>query len=91
MDSKIIASFKAALATYEQDINRVTNSEDKADLLRVASVAQSLIEALEKNDLRAARLKALGFSRQASDVYCAQPPSFKAVASDVAKVKKMIT
>jgi len=90
MDKKLIESLKQNIKLYRSDIEKASSLEDKGDIQRIANIADSLVSALESNDMDLAKQKLGGFSRSVSDSYCIQPPSFKALAQDVARVKSIV-
>jgi hypothetical protein len=89
MDKTLIESLKKNIKLYRSDVDKAS-SEDKADIQRIANIADSLVSALEVNDIDLVKQKLGGFSRSVSDAYCIQPPSFKALAHDVARIKSLV-
>ena len=90
MDTKLIESLKENIKLYRIDAGQVTSGEDKDDMQRIISIAESLLSALEGGDCDLAKMKLGGFSRSVSDVYCIQPPSLKPLAQDVARIKSVV-
>jgi hypothetical protein len=90
MDKILIESLKQNIKLYRSDVDKAASPEDREDIQRIANIANSLVNALEANDMGLAKQKIGGFSRSVSDAYCIQPPSFKALAKDVARIKSLV-
>jgi hypothetical protein len=90
MDKTLIESLKQNIKLYRADVDKASSPEDKDDIQRIANIVDSLVSALEVNDMDLARQKLGGFSRSVSDAYCIQPPSFKALAQNVARIKSLV-
>lgn len=90
MDKALIESLKRNIKFYRSDVDQASSPEDKEEMQRIANIADSLASALEVNDMDLVKQKLGGFSRNVSDAYCIQPPSFKALAQDVSRVKSVV-
>ena len=90
MDKTLIESLKQNIKLYRSAIDKVSSPEDKDDIQRIANIADSLVSALEVDDMDLAKKKLGGFSRSVSDAYCIQPSSFRALAQDVARIKSIV-
>lgn len=84
------SALRLALAQYEKSADALVNSEERADLDRIVRTAEKLADALDSGNMDEAKLSALAFSRQVSDSYFSQPPTFKALGQEVAKVRRAI-
>lgn len=89
MDTNLLQAVDEALGRYRLATTDATD-QAREDYLRLIAITEKLVGLLRGGDLAEARRMALGFSRQASDSYSAQPPEFKPLASLIAKVKKEI-
>jgi len=81
---------RKTLAPYKKDARHASTTGDREELLNIVATAETLIEALEKGDTDEIMNKTLGFSRNVSDAYCVQPPSYKALAECVKRIKTEI-
>lgn len=90
MDNKIIESLKDSVRVYRAVADQANSSEDKDDMQRIATIAESLVLALEAEDMDLVKQKLGGFFRSVSDAYCIQPPSYKALAHDVSRIKSIV-
>ncbi len=79
-----------ALNTYQQAITNTSDSQAKEDYLRLCSIAEKIIMAMQTDGVDQVKLSALAFSRQVSDSFATQPPEFKELAQKIAELKKKI-
>lgn len=90
MEAKIVDSIDEALDRYREATKSVPDAQAREDFLRLVAITEKLMDLLRSGDLAAAKTVAMGFSRQVSDSYSAQPAEFKPLAELVAVVKKTI-
>ncbi|MDH5228444.1 MAG: hypothetical protein OEZ58_09215 [Gammaproteobacteria bacterium] len=90
MQNDIIELLKTTLALYRRDAINTSNSEDREELMNIVATAEALLEALKSGNVDDISDKALGFSRNVSDAYCVQPPSYRALAECVKRIKTEI-
>ena len=79
-----------ALDAYRQAAARANDAQSKEDYLRLVSITERVIAAMQANDMAEVKLGVLGFSRQVSDSFATQPLEFKALAHKIAEVKKQV-
>lgn len=80
----------SALNTYRHAIVNTNDNQAKEDYLRLSSITEKVIAAMQADDVAQVKLSALAFSRQVSDSFAMQPPEFKVLAQKIAELKKRI-
>ena len=90
MEPTLINSLSSALSDYRNAIARTRLAQEKEDYLRLAAISEKVIAAMQNEDLAGVKINVLGFSRQVSDAFSTQPPEFKALAQQIAKIKKLV-
>lgn len=90
IDSKSITQLFDALQAYRKAIGRAASQEEKDDYENLAVITEKLIDALKSNDVDAAKILILAFSREVSDSFSKQPPEFGEISLGVTKISKQI-
>jgi hypothetical protein len=90
IESVLINKLSDALKDYRQAITRTSDTQAKEDYLRLAQITEKVVMALRSEDIAQVKLGVLSFSRQVSDSFSMQPPEFKALATCVAEIRKIV-
>lgn len=91
MIKQLAEELRVALADYRRACPIESLDKEMHDgMSMIVETVKRLISALENDDISAAKLEVLAFSRQASDVFFEQPASFRRLAITVSKVRKEI-
>lgn len=90
IDPVLRGALSNALNNYRRVIAQTTDQEKREDYLRLAAITEKVIAAMDAGDTAQLKLGVLGFSRQVSDSFSAQPPEFRELAEKIAEVKKLM-
>lgn len=90
MDPALVKALSITLENYRQAITRTADREAKEDYLKLASISEKIIAAMQADDLAQVKLGILGFSRQVSDSFSTQPPEYKLLSQKIAELRRLL-
>jgi len=90
IETTLVNEISAALANYRQAILRTHEAQEIEDYSTLATIVEKILAAIEAGDSEKIKLGLLGFSRQVSDSYSAQPVEYRALADGLLKLRKAV-
>lgn len=89
-ETTLINEISAALVRYQKSISRTNDPQEIEDYSTLAAIVEKILAAIDAGDSEKIKLGVLGFSRQVSDSYSAQPVEYKALADGILKLRKIV-